>query len=84
MRLRGAAALAVLTAVAGGLGVVALGDWRTGAVAVAVAVLTGGALRLALPARAAGWLVVRSRGLDAALLLGAGGAMLALALTIPD
>ncbi len=84
MRLRESAALVVLTAVAGGLGVVALVDWRTGAVAVAAAVLAAGALRLALPARAAGWLVVRSRGLDAALLLAAGGAMLVLALTIRD
>lgn len=83
MSLRDGAALAVLTGVAAGLGVVALGDWRTGAVAVAVAVLAAGALRLALPARAAGWLVVRGRGLDAALLLAAGGAMLVLALTIP-
>ena len=74
---------AVLGVVAAGLLVVALVDWKTGCVLVSLGLLLGAGLRLALPVRAAGALVVRSRGLDAALLLGAGLAVLVLVFTVP-
>ena len=75
--------LAVLLVVAGGLGATAAGWWRTGTGVVALGLLLGAALRLGLPPRRAGWLVVRSRAFDAALLLTLGLAVLALAITIP-
>ena len=80
---RQAPTLVVLAVVAVGLAVASRGYWRTGAGTVALALLLAGGLRLSLPARRAGWLVVRSRAFDAALLLGAGFAVLALAVTIP-
>lgn len=75
--------LAVLLVVAGGLGATAAGYWRTGAGVVALGLLLGALLRLVLPPSRAGWLVVRSRAFDAALLLGLGAAVLGLAITIP-
>lgn len=84
MRIGGQApALAVLAVVGAGLAVAASGHWRTGAGVLALALVLGSVLRLALPPPVAGWLVVRSRLFDAALLLGAGIAVLALAVTIP-
>ena len=74
---------AVLGVVGAGLLLVALADWEAGCVVVALGLLLGAGLRLALPVRAAGALVVRSRALDAAFLLGAGLAVLVLALNVP-
>ena len=72
------------------LGLVALGlvlatqvDWVLGARVVGRAFLLAGCLRLTLPTGRAGWLAVRSRSLDATVLLVLGAAALALAQTIP-
>lgn len=75
--------VAVLTVVAAGL-VAGLADWQLGGLVVGLALLLAGGLRLSLPPEAAGWLVVRTRGLDASLLVGLGLAVVALATTIPE
>jgi hypothetical protein len=75
--------LAVLAAVVAGLVVGALGHWRPGAIVVGLALLLAAGLRLTLRERQAGFLVVRSRGFDAAVLLVLGFAVVALANTIP-
>ncbi len=49
------------------LGLIATGRLQQGVLVMAVAVGLAGLLRLVLPARTAGWLVSRSRTLDAAL-----------------
>ena len=83
MRVPQAPSAAVLLVVGAGLAVASQGYWRTGAGTIALGLLLAGALRMSLPPRAAGWLVVRSRAFDAFLLLSAGFAVLALAVTIP-
>jgi hypothetical protein len=77
-------ALAVLALVAAGLAIGALVAWRAGAVVVGLALLLAAGLRLSLRERQAGFLVVRSRGFDAAVLLVLGFALVALANTIPE
>ena len=74
---------AVLVIVAGGLVVAGLGHWRAGAFLIGLALLLAAGLRLTLRERQAGFLVVRSRGFDAAVLLLLGFAVVALANTIP-
>ena len=69
---------------AGLLAATLLDRWRVGSAVMGVALCLGAVLRLTLPARQAGMLVVRSRGTDAAVLLGLGLAMVALANTIPS
>ena len=73
----------VLAVVGTGLALATTVGWQTGTRVLGLAFLLGAALRLSLPARSAGWLVVRTRGLDAAVLLVLGLAMVALAQTIP-
>lgn len=73
----------VLALAALGLLLAAAVDWQVGAFVLALALLLGAGLRLALPARSAGWLVVRGRGVDAAVLLGLGFGLAVLANTIP-
>jgi hypothetical protein len=77
--------LAVSVAVAAlGLVLVAVFDrWRLGSGVVGLAFCLAAALRLTLPARQAGLLVVRSKGVDAGVLLTLGFALVALANTIP-
>ena len=77
--------LAVLAVVAAGLAVGALVDngWRPGAFLVGLALLLAAGLRLTLRERQAGFLVVRSRGFDSAVLLVLGFALVLLANTIP-
>lgn len=60
--------LVVLVAFGLGLLVIRLHHFRIGSVGVSGAMLLAAALRLVLPPRVAGLLVVRSRGLDVALL----------------
>lgn len=84
MRVGEAPALLVLGAVGAGLAVVPLVDWRSGLLVVGLALLAGAALRAGLPERAAGLLVVRSRGLDAAVLLVLGTGVLLLANSVPE
>jgi hypothetical protein len=76
-------ALAALVVATLGLVLAVLVDWQVGAFTFGLALLLAAGLRLALPARTAGWLAVRTRGLDAALLLGLGFAVVVLANTIP-
>ena len=73
----------VLAVVAAGLALATAVGWQTGTRVLGLAFLLAAGLRLSLPARSAGWLVVRTRGLDAAVLLALGFAMVALAETIP-
>ncbi len=76
-------ALAVMAVVAVGLGVGATGAWALGATVLGLALLLGACLRLTLPPSRAGWLAVRTRPLDAAVLVLLGAAVLVLAQTIP-
>ena len=57
--------------------------WQPGVLLIGLALLLAAGLRLSLPVRQAGWLVVRSRSLDAAVLLGLGFSLVVLATTIP-
>jgi len=83
VRMVQAPTLAVAAVVAGGLCVVAVADWRPGLVLVGIAMLLAAGLRLFLPSRQAGWLVVRTRALDSALLLLLGLGLIALAGSVP-
>ncbi len=83
MRTREAPIMAVLAAVGAGLVLVVLGHWRAGSYVVGLALLLAAGLRLSLPPQQAGLLVVRSRGLDGALLLALGFAVLLLADSVP-
>jgi hypothetical protein len=76
--------LVVLGVVAAGLALGALADWRTGAALIGVALLLAAGLRLSLPARRAGLLVVRTRGLDATVLLALGFGVVGLAFSVPE
>lgn len=81
---REAPLVGVLVVVAAGLAVGALHRWRAGALIVAVALLVACVLRLVLPTRASGLLVVRSKRIDVAVLTVLGTALLALAWSVPD
>lgn len=76
-------ALLVLAVVAAGLAAVSLSAWQTGLLVVGLGLLLGAGLRLVLPARSIGLLVVRSRAVDAAVLLALGFALVLLANTVP-
>src|SRR4051812_7477713 len=76
--------IAVLLVVLAGLAIGALVDWRAGAIIVGLALLLAAGLRLTLRERQAGFLVVRSRAFDSAVLLVLGFALVALANTIPS
>lgn len=82
--LRQLPSLSVLLLVLAGLVVVATVDAQPGLFVIGVALLFGAGLRLSLPTRRAGWLVVRTRGLDATLLLVLGFTVVVLANTIPN
>ena len=81
--LRQAPAVVVLAVVAVGLVAVAAHAWRHGSQTVGAALLLAAGLRIALPARQAGLLVVRSRVFDAAVLLVLGLGLVGLATSIP-
>lgn len=76
-------ALSVLVVAGAGVLLAVIVDWQLGAVVLGLSLLLGAGLRLTLPPASAGALVVRTRGLDAALLLAVGFALLVLASTIP-
>lgn len=76
-------AVVVLAVVGVGLAVGSTGDWARGATVLGLGFLLGACLRLTLPPSRAGWLAVRTRPLDAAVLLVLGAAVLVLAQTIP-
>ena len=76
---------AVIAVVAAGLVIGSVFDhWRVGSGIVGLALCLGAILRLSLPARQAGMLVVRTRTIDAAVLLSLGFSLVALANTIPS
>jgi hypothetical protein len=75
--------LAVLLTVAVGLLVVTVGHWRIGVLVMGLALLGGAALRVFLPLRRVGFLAVRSRTIDVALLGGVGLLVLVLAVVTP-
>lgn len=75
--------LVVLVVGAGVFGAGFFHAWRTGSTVVGLGLLLAGGLRLGLPARRAGLLVVRSRTVDAAVLLVLGFAVVGLAGSIP-
>ena len=67
----------------GGLAVVAIGEWRSGAVLVGSAVALAALLRLVLPERMAGLLVIRRRWIDVVGLAGLAAAIIVLAFVVP-
>ena len=76
--------LCVLGGAVSGVVVAATGPWRTGVSWLAFSLLAAAAARLVLPDADAGMLRVRSKILDAAILISMGVALLVLAATIPD
>ncbi|CAA9214374.1 MAG: hypothetical protein AVDCRST_MAG57-251 [uncultured Blastococcus sp.] len=81
--IRQAPLLAVLVAVAVGLLLVTFDHWRRGLVLIGLALMAAALMRLLLPVRRVGFLAVRGRPVDVALLAGAGVALTVIALTIP-
>jgi Protein of unknown function (DUF3017) len=75
--------LAVLVVVGIGLLVVTFDHWRTGIVIMGLASIGGAVLRAFLPVRRAGFLAVRSRPVDVALLAGTGVVLTVIVLLIP-
>jgi hypothetical protein len=75
--------LAVLVAVAVGLGMVALEHWRRGLLVLGLALVGAGVLRLVLPERRVGFLAVRSRPVDVVLMAGTGIAVAVLSVVVP-
>lgn len=73
----------VLTGVAVGLVVLALVDFRVGALVMSVSVVFAGALRAVLPRDSAGLLVVRSTPIDLATYATLGIGLTALSLLVP-
>lgn len=80
----GAIYLAVLAVVAAGMGMVVVGEWRTGVRTIAGALVFASAVRLTLRPRDAGMLAVRNKVVDACVLTGLGAALIFLAGSIPD
>lgn len=80
----GACYLAALAVAVVGLIVVATGHWRVGVDLLAASLLGAAICRGLLPDDEAGMLEVRSRYLDVALLVGAGGVLIWLAATVPN
>jgi hypothetical protein len=76
--------LVVLLLLAGGLGLTLIDRWRVGSAVIGVALSLAAALRLVLPKEHLGDLAVRSRAVDAAVLLVLGFAIVGLANTIPS
>ena len=76
--------VAVLALAALGLLVIYLDHFRAGSLLIALALLVAAGLRLTLPARRAGLLVVRSRPLDVFILSVLGLAVAALAIAVPE
>ena len=67
-----------------GLGIVAVGPWRTGLTVMGSAVVAGGVARMLLPDHLAGMLKVRRKSLDVVLMIGLGAALIVLAQVVPD
>jgi cation transport ATPase len=79
-----APALAVLGVVAAGLLVVAAVDWQPGVVVLAAGLALAALLRLVLPVRRAGWLAVRGKAMDVAVLVVLATGLAVLAGVVPQ
>lgn len=66
-----------------GMGLIATEYWRRGLTIVGAAAVLAAALRLVLPARRAGWLVVRTRSTDVVCFGLLGVALAATAIAVP-
>ena len=75
--------LICILVVAVGTGFMAVGHWRIGAMWVGAASLLAAALRLVLPVKLAGLLVMRRRWVDVVVLAFMGAAIIAVALSVP-
>lgn len=75
--------LFTLVAVAVGVLLVTVEHWRQGLVVVGAAVLAAALLRLLLPLRRVGFLAVRSRGVDVALMGLTGLVIVVISLSLP-
>jgi predicted phage tail protein len=82
--LGGGVYLAVVATALSGLAITVAGAWRTGVVWMGVGLIVGGVARLLLPERRAGMLRVRRKGSDVVMLLGAGIALVVLAVVVPE
>ena len=80
----GACYIAVAVSAAVGIGLVALGLWRTGLTVLGSGLLFGAAARLVLPDEKAGMLKVRRKSLDVLLLALLGTALVVLAVVVPE
>jgi hypothetical protein len=67
-----------------GLAIVSRGDWRLGVKWISAALVFGALVRLVIPARQAGMLAVRRRGVDVAILALVGVALWFLSTSIPN
>lgn len=76
--------LCVLVGAMVGIGLAATGAWRGGVRCLAAALIGAAVARVVLPDDNAGMLRVRRKALDAAILTGAGIALLLLAASIPN
>ena len=75
--------VAVWLVVLAGMTLIATEYWRRGLTIVAFAAVLAGFLRLVLPARRAGWLVVRTRTIDVLCFGSVGVALAAAAIAVP-
>jgi hypothetical protein len=73
----------VLLAVVVGLALVGQDHWRRGLLLAGVGLLAGAVVRLVLPARVAGLLVVRGRIFDSVVLAALGTAVIVLTSSVP-
>ena len=73
----------VLGAVGAGLALTAASGWVLGSRVVGLGLLLAACLRVTLSTSSAGWLAVRTRAIDVAVLAGLGVAVLVLTQTIP-
>jgi len=80
----GACYLLVLLTAGVALALVVWHDWRTGVKVLGADVIVAALIRLALPEKDAGMLAVRSKPLDAAILLILGALLIFLATDIPN
>jgi len=80
---RQAAFAAVWLVVLAGMVLIATEYWRRGLTVVGAAAVLAAVFRLVLPARRAGWLVVRSRTLDVLIFGSLGVALAAVAIAVP-
>ena len=75
--------LSCIVVVGAGLLLVAAERWRAGLLLMGLALVLAGLFRLLLPVRRIGFLAVRSRPVDIALMLGSGAVLVVSVLTIP-